>query len=34
MAAQFEEDDGAVPGAAGDFYPYVFVPVNLEAPSM
>jgi len=35
VAAQFEEDDvGAVPGAAGDFYPYVFVPVNLEAPSM
>jgi len=33
-AAAFDEDDAVVPGAVGDFYPYVFVPINLEAPNM
>ena len=33
-AAQFDEDDAVVPGAIGEFYPYVFVPINLEAPNM
>jgi len=34
-AAAFEGDDDAlVPGAAGEFYPYVFVHVNTDAPNM
>ena len=33
-AAAFDEDDAVVPGAVGEFYPYVFVPINLEAPNM
>lgn len=28
------EDDGMVPGATGEFYPYVFVSIDTEAPNM
>jgi len=35
VAANFEaEEEAAVPGATGEFYPYVFVPVETEAPGM
>jgi len=34
-AASFEgEDDAMVPGATGEFYPYVFVPIDTDAPNM
>jgi len=34
-ASSFDGDDDAqVPGATGEFYPYVFVPIDTEAPNM
>ena len=34
-AANFEgDDDAVVPGAQGEFYPYVFCSIDTEAPGL
>jgi len=33
-AATFEEEETFVLGAGGEFYPYVFVPIETEAPGL